>query len=97
MLPGIALNFKGPVTLSRIPQATVLYMETDTDEGGSCKRFTDLPLIRYGSPAEHYGDPRALSVSIRLDPVMFWLIFVGTEVSRMKGMPQGHPGWVYGQ
>ena len=36
----------------------VPYMETDTDEGGSCKRFTDLPGIRYGSPTERYGDPR---------------------------------------
>ena len=31
------------------------------------------------------------------DPIMFWAIFVGTEASRMKGMPQGHPGWVYSQ
>ena len=36
----------------------VPYMETDTDEGGFCKRFTDLPWIRYGSPTERYGDPR---------------------------------------
>ena len=33
-------------------------METDTDEGGSCKKFTDLPRICYRSPTEHYGDPR---------------------------------------
>ena len=36
----------------------VPYVETDTDEGESCKRFTDLPRIRYGSPTERYGDPR---------------------------------------
>ena len=28
----------------------VPYMEIDKDEGGSCKRFTDLPRIRYGDP-----------------------------------------------
>ena len=38
--------------------ATVPYMETDKDEGGSCKRFTDLPRISYRSSTEHYGDPR---------------------------------------
>ena len=31
------------------------------------------------------------------DLAMFGAIFVGTEASRMKGMPQGHPGWVYAQ
>ena len=36
----------------------VPYTETDTDEGGSCERFTDLPRIRYRSPTERYGDPR---------------------------------------
>ena len=34
---------------------------------------------------------------IQLDPAMFGAIFVGTEQSRMKGMPQRHPGWLYGQ
>ena len=34
------------------------YMETDTDKGESCKRFTDLPQICYGSPTECYGDRR---------------------------------------
>ena len=28
------------------------------------------------------------------DPAMFLWIFIGTEASRMKGMPQGYPGWV---
>ena len=37
---------------------TVSYMETDMDEGGSCKRFTYLAWIRYGSPTECFGDPR---------------------------------------
>ena len=32
-------------------------METDKDEGGSCKRFTDPQWIRNGSPMERYGDP----------------------------------------
>ena len=82
------------------------------DEGGSCKRFTDLPWIRYGSPTEHYGDPRTglqisfglfffylqtLFMSLRLDPAMFCVLFVGTEASWMKGMSHGHPGWVYRQ
>ena len=42
---------------------------------------------------------QTLSMSIHsrsiADPAMFWGIFVGAEASRMKGMPQGHPGWVY--
>ena len=33
-------------------------METDRDEGGSCKRFTDLSRIRYGCPTERYDDRR---------------------------------------
>ena len=72
------------------------------DEGGSCKRFTDLPQIHYESPTEHYGDPRTGFVDVLLpvflirkpflcqsvaDPGMFWAIFINTEASRMKGMP----------
>ena len=33
-------------------------MVTNRDEGGSCKRFTDLPRICYGSPTDHHGAPR---------------------------------------
>ena len=46
-------------------------------------------LICKPFPCQSIADP--------LDPAIFWGIFVGAEASRMKGMPQGHPGWVYGQ
>ena len=34
------------------------------------------------------------SVADPVDPTMFLRIFIPVEASRMKGMPQGHPGWV---
>ena len=37
--------------------ATVPYMVTDRDEGGSYKRFTDLPRACYGSPTDRHGAP----------------------------------------
>ena len=48
------LHFHGsPMDIGHVP-----YMETDMYEGGSCKRFTDLPRIRYGSPTERYSQAR---------------------------------------
>ena len=111
---------KGPVTLSRIPHRYrpqfLPYVETDTDEGGSCKTFFDLPRIATdllwsatvtqgqfcGCPIDCFFNPQTLSIcqsiaDLRLDLTMFLAIFAGTEASRMKGRPQGHPGWVYRQ
>ena len=89
-------------------QATVPYIETEMDEGGSCKRLrichgsaTDLlrsATVIQGQvcrcPFDCFLIRKPFPCQSVADPAMFWAIFVGTEAS---GMPQAHPGWVYRQ
>ena len=44
-------SVRGQLHFLESPQiyATVPYIKTDKDEGGSCERFMDLPRIPYGA------------------------------------------------